>query len=71
MNNQQKNIEFFDLAHDQIKSDVLENIASHYCITQEEALKQVTDEGAEHLLDYITGPRRRGIYLVMSMLDLL
>jgi hypothetical protein len=37
---------------------ILANIANHYGITHEEAYAEVTDEEAEHLLDYVTGAER-------------
>jgi len=40
------------------RETILGNIASHYGIKEWEAFKEVTADGAEHLLDYMTGAER-------------
>lgn len=48
------------------KNMILVNIANHYGITTEEAYEEVTDEEAEHLLDYVTGPERMATSALMQ-----
>jgi len=45
---------------------LLESIARHYGITPAEALAEVTDPDAEHLLDYLTGPARNAASVLMQ-----
>ena len=40
------------------RAAILANIAAHYGISSEDALAEVTDQHAEHLLDYVTGSAR-------------
>ena len=49
---------FFALTDAATRADVLKNIAAHYGISTDEAFAEVTDDEAESLLDYITGPMR-------------
>ncbi len=53
--NQEKNKKFLTLIDCETKEAILTNIANHYGILNEEAEAEVTDEEAEHILDYITG----------------
>lgn len=48
------------------KADVLANIANHYGISQQEAFEEVTGDEAEHLLDYVTGPTRAAVSMLMQ-----
>lgn len=48
------------------KAMILENIAAHYGITAQQAYEEVTDEEAEHLLDYVTGPCRAATSVLMK-----
>jgi len=49
---------FFSVTDAATRADILKNIAAHYGISTDEALVEVTDDEAESLLDYITGPMR-------------
>ncbi len=49
---------FFSLTDAATRMDILKNIAAHYGISTDEALAEVTDDEAESLLDYVTGPMR-------------
>jgi hypothetical protein len=40
------------------RDNILGNISSHYGIKKEEAFEEVSADGAEHLLDYMTGAER-------------
>jgi hypothetical protein len=57
-NNSENTRQFLALIEAKPKAEILENIANHYGISVQEALEEVTGEGAEHLLDYMTGPTR-------------
>ena len=48
------------------KAMILENIAAHYGITAQQAYDEVTDEEAEHLLDYVTGSCRAATSALMQ-----
>jgi predicted DsbA family dithiol-disulfide isomerase len=63
--NAQKNYLFFRNADVKTREAVLANIADHYGITRSEAHAEITDPGAEHLLDYLTGPVRTATYALM------
>jgi hypothetical protein len=65
MNNGQVTAIFFRLTDAQTRAAILDNIAKHYGITSNEAYAEVTDECAEHLLDYVTGPQRAATSLIM------
>lgn len=58
MTNSGMNKEFLDSIDFEFAVQILNNISSHYGISLEEALEEVTSEGAKHLLDYITGSLR-------------
>jgi len=66
MNNAQINAKFLAATDAATKAAVLANIAKHYGITSAEAYAEVTDEEAEHLLEYVTGPERAATSLLMK-----
>lgn len=66
MTNAQKNIMFLNITDGETKAKVLENIAKHYGISNEEAYQEVINDEAEHLLDYVTGNERVAIYVLMQ-----
>jgi uncharacterized phage-associated protein len=66
MTNAQTTIAFFAVTDAQTKQAVLANIATHYGITQADALEEVTHDEAEHLLDYVTGPTRAAVHVLMQ-----
>lgn len=66
MSNAQKNAAFLAATDSQTKKVVLANIAAHYGINSADVLDEVTGEGAEHLLDYVTGPERAAVSLLMK-----
>ena len=66
MTNAEKTQRFFAVTDAATKSDVLMNVASHYGISQESALEEVLDEEAMHLLDYVTGPTRGAVSVLMQ-----
>jgi hypothetical protein len=66
MTNSQINAKFLASTDAATKIAILANIAKHYGITKDEAYAEVTDEDAEHLLDYVTGPERTATSLIMK-----
>lgn len=61
---------FLALVDPATKADILNNIARHYGISLSEAFAEVTDMGAEHLLDYVTGPMRAATSVLMQKYNL-
>lgn len=47
------------------RDEILANIAKHYGITPEQAKDEVIGEGAESILDYVTGPARSAVSVLM------
>ena len=66
MTNAQINKAFLAATDAKTKSLILANIAGHYGITQTEAFDEVTDDEAEHLLDYVTGAQRAAASVLMQ-----
>ena len=48
------------------KAEILESIAKHYGISAQEAYDEVTDDEAEHLLDYMVEPMRSAASVLMQ-----
>jgi len=59
-------IAFFAATDVKTKTEILTAIAKHYGISESEALEEVTDEEAEHLLDYLTGSIRTDTSILMK-----
>ena len=57
---------FLSQISDSAKNEILDNIAKHYKISRREAFEEVTDDAAEHLLDYVTGPARAATSVLMQ-----
>jgi hypothetical protein len=57
---------FFEATDEKTKDLILSSIAVHYGITKKEALEEVLDENAEHLLDYLAGSQRNAVYIIMQ-----
>lgn len=66
MTNGQINQTFLTATDAKTKAAVLTAIANHYGITQQKAMEEVTDQEAEHLLDYLTGTIRTATSLLMK-----
>lgn len=60
------NARFLSVIDAGAKAEILGGIAKHYGISPEEALEEVTDEGAEHLLDYMVEPQRSAASVLMQ-----
>lgn len=61
-----RNQEFLSAIDSASKNEILTAIAKHYGITPEEAFNEVTDAGAEHLLDYMIEPERSATSVLMQ-----
>lgn len=48
------------------KDAILNSIAKHYGISQADAYEEVTDDEAEHLLDYLVEPMRSATSVMMQ-----
>jgi hypothetical protein len=57
---------FLSLIDMRTRQAILKNIADHYGISMEQAYREITDEDAEHLLDYVTGPTRYAVQALMK-----
>ena len=66
MTNSQINNAFLNATDAKTKNSILAAIASHYGITSAEAMAEVIDVEAEHLLDYLTGSVRTAASLLMK-----
>ncbi len=66
MTNAEITKKFFAAVDTKTKTEILGNIAKHYGISQDAALAEVTDDEAEHLLDYVTGPMRGAARVIMQ-----
>lgn len=61
-----KTIALFAVISGKSKALILSNIANHYGITAAEAHAEVTHDEAESLLDYVTGPERAAVSVLMQ-----
>lgn len=66
MKNAQITARFFAVTDAGTRAEVLANIAKHYGISEQEALAEVTDDEAQHLLDYVTGSDRAAVCALMQ-----
>jgi hypothetical protein len=66
MVNGQINKIFLNQVDNQVKTEILNNIANHYAISPKEAFEEVIDNEAEHLLDYVTGSCRQASSVLMQ-----
>ena len=64
--NQTINKSFLASTDEKTRNEILAAIASHYGITKVDAMDEVADEEAEHLLDYLTGSIRTATSLLMK-----
>jgi len=65
-NHGELNQAFLNGLDDKTKDGILSGIGQYYEISTGRALEEVTDREAEHLLDYIVGPRRHGVSVLMQ-----
>lgn len=65
MAHSKENLAFLASTTPQTKRLILRNIAAHYGVNEDVALAEVTHQDAESLLDYVTGPERAAVSLLM------
>jgi hypothetical protein len=61
-----KNQNFLNSVTLALKTNLLSHIAAHYGIDNEQAFKEVTDENAENLYEYLLEPHRSATYALMQ-----
>lgn len=61
-----RNAQFLAVIDGGTKAKILESIAVHYGISSEKAFAEVTDDQAEHLLDYMVEPQRTAASVLMQ-----
>jgi hypothetical protein len=66
MTNGQINKQFLAVTGDKTRNSIISAIASHYQISSDRAFDEVTDDGAEHLLDYCPASIRNGVSVLMQ-----
>ena len=66
MNNAEINRAFLAATDAKTKTAILESIAKHYGISQQNAFDEVVDDGAGHLLDYLVEPTRSAVSVLMQ-----
>jgi hypothetical protein len=59
-------LKLFSIIESHTKQAILENVSAHYGITTGEALLELVDPEAEHLLDYLTGSARAAAKALMQ-----
>jgi hypothetical protein len=57
---------FLNAIDPKTKVEILDSIARHYGISPAEAFEEVTDDEAEHLLDYLVEPMRSATSVIMQ-----
>lgn len=65
MTNAQKNYSFIRSASSSVRQEIFQNVASNYGITCSEAMNEIIQADAEHLLDYLTGSVRTATSVLM------
>lgn len=60
------NVQFLSMIDSKTKEVILEAISAHYGITPQEAYTEVSNEQAEHLLDYLLEPQRSATSVLMQ-----
>jgi predicted nucleic acid-binding protein len=58
--------QFLSIIPSQTRNEILDNVANYYGISRQDALEEVTDIDAEHLLDYVTGATRSATSVLMQ-----
>lgn len=66
MQNHEITKRFFSLIDEKTKSDILGSIAAHYMIGKRQAEEEVCEDGAESILDYLTGSARMAASILMQ-----
>lgn len=66
MTNAQRTLKFLQVVDPKTKQDILRHIAVEYQISTDEAYTEVTDQEADHLLDYLSGSLRTAASVLMQ-----
>ena len=66
MNNGQTTTIFMCLASDRISSAILTAVSNTYGISEDQALEEITDDGAENLLEYLPTTLRMAVQVLMA-----
>ena len=66
MTNAVKNTKFLAVIPTETKNAILDDVAKSYQVSREQAYEELTCEGAEHLLDYVTQNIRLATSLMMQ-----
>jgi hypothetical protein len=64
--NHETNKTFLNAIDAKTRGEIIQSIALHYGASQADILDEVTTEGAEHLLDYLTGSVRSAAHVLMQ-----
>ena len=66
MDTPNNNVKFLAVIDSEAKAVILDSIAKHYGISAKDAYDEVSDESAEHLLDYMVEPQRSAASVLMQ-----
>lgn len=61
-----RNAQFLSVIDGQTRSAILQSIADDYGITPDQVFVEITDEKAEHLLEYLVEPMRSATSVIMQ-----
>lgn len=61
-----QNAIFLSVIGAKARKEILDAIATHYNISAQEVLTEVSSEDAEHLLDYMVEPQRSAASVLMQ-----
>ena len=64
--NNKINMAFLKAIDADTREAIIQNVAQHYGISKDMALLELSDEEAEPLLDYLTGPVRTATSVLMQ-----
>lgn len=66
MQNNERNKLFLETIDAAAKTEIVESIAGHYGTDAESIIQELTDEEAEHILDYMVEPQRSAASVLMQ-----
>ena len=69
MSNAELNKAFLDDVDTAVREAILKSIGTHYGISLESVLEEVTQENAEHLCEYMVGPTRTATWVMMKKFE--
>ena len=65
----EENKAFLDASSPELKSEIINGIATHYGATPDVIYDEVTARDAYHLTEYMTEPQRGAVFLMMQVAD--